>query len=162
MLDSAHDFLFREATFTDASVLAQFRFQMFSEIEDEPSTDDADAFASLCQNTFEDLLQSGACVAWIAEIPDQSEPVGTVVMLRFPRLPTFQNRRIAEGYIINVYVVPPRRHFGVATALMERAIEYSRQAGFARIRLRATAAGQPLYECVGFRGRDSVMELDLH
>jgi ribosomal protein S18 acetylase RimI-like enzyme len=161
MLPLTPGYIIREATFVDASMLARYRLQMFSEIEQQPTDDEATAFESHCRQTFEGLLRSGNCVAWLAEVPGESVPVGTLVMLKFPRLPTLNNSSTIEGYIINVYVVPAFRRKGIASALMLAAIDYSRRERFARIRLRATEAGQAVYEQVGFRLNDNVMELKL-
>jgi GNAT superfamily N-acetyltransferase len=161
MPDSSQHIFLREATITDAAALAHYRLMLFSEIEHEPTPDEAMAFGALCQRTFEDLFQSDSCVAWLAEVPGQQAPVGTLVMLKNPRLPTLGDARAVEGYIINVYVVPAWRRVGIASALMQAAVDYARKTGLARIRLRATEAGQAVYQRVGFKCKESVMELKL-
>ena len=162
MSESSQHVRIRQATLTDAGSLAHYRLAMFREIEYEPQHGDGVAFANLCRQTFHDLLSSGTCIAWFAEVPGEPEPAGTLVMLTIPRLPTLNNLRTVEGYIINVYVVPAWRRRGIATSLMQTAIDYSRLKNYARIRLRATEAGQGVYERVGFRGKDNVMELKLN
>jgi ribosomal protein S18 acetylase RimI-like enzyme len=161
MPDSSQHLLIREATITDADALAEYRLQMFTEIESEPSTDDAIAFVSLCRQSFEALLEFGICNAWLAEDPGESDPIGTLVMLKLPRLPTFKNMRTVEGYIINVYVDPAYRRNGIASALMQAAIDYARKEEYARIRLRATETGQGVYDRLGFQCKENVMELAL-
>jgi len=64
------------------------------------------------------------------------------------------------AYVNAVYVRPAYRRRGVASRLMELAVEWSRERGCKSVRLRASDDGRFLYEHLGFHaGRE--MELDL-
>lgn len=64
------------------------------------------------------------------------------------------------AHVNAVYVRPDYRRRGIARRLMQLAIEWARERGCTRVRLRASEDGRFLYEQLGFReGRE--MELDL-
>jgi len=149
-------FTVREATTRDVPTLSRFRAELFLELDGAVGSD----FEYTCRRAFESSLASSTCVAWLAETLE-SEPVGTLALLRFPKLPTPKNPLTTEGYILNVFVVPGWRRRGVASTLLRSAIDYGRRSGLGRIRLHATASGQTVYEGMGFVGRDNSMELDL-
>ena len=161
MAQSAPGFSIRSATAAEAGALARSRADLFRELDGSSGTVVASDFESLCRAAFEASFAANVCVAWIAEVPGKLDPVGTLVMLKFPRLPTPKNPRTIEGYVLNVFVDSAWRHRGIASALVRSAIDYARSSGLARIRLHATAAGQAVYASLGFVGRDDEMELDL-
>jgi ribosomal protein S18 acetylase RimI-like enzyme len=160
MVKPAQGFSIRTATAAEATALARSRAALFGELDQGSSPVTSD-FEAACRAAFEACFAADACVAWIAETPGELEPVGTLVLLKFPRLPTPKNRANIEGYILNVFVAPPWRHRGIATALVRSAIDYSRRCGLARIRLHATVSGRAVYAGLGFGARDDEMELDL-
>lgn len=59
--------------------------------------------------------------------------------------------------LAGIYVVPPYRRRGIARELTERAVTWCRDQGCASVRLRASAAGRPLYESLGFRDGDEMV-----
>jgi|SRR5579884_2116941 len=62
--------------------------------------------------------------------------------------------------LAGIYVLPPYRKRGIARESTKRAIEWCREQGCVSVRLRASAAGRPLYESLGFVAGDE-MVLDL-
>lgn len=65
-----------------------------------------------------------------------------------------------NAYVNAVYVRPEYRRRGIASALMQLIVEWSRERGCSSVRLRASDDGRFLYEALGFReGRE--MELPL-
>lgn len=87
--------------------------------------------------------------AWIAEL--DGRPVASAGLIWFEHPPGKLNPIGKEAYILNVYTRPDARRLGLARALMERLVEEARFAGVRRIWLRASDAGRPLYESMGFR-----------
>jgi ribosomal protein S18 acetylase RimI-like enzyme len=64
------------------------------------------------------------------------------------------------GYIWSLYVEPARRRRGVARRLVERAVAHLRAVGCTSAVLHASAAGEPLYERLGFEpGREMRLKL---
>lgn len=149
----------RRATAADASALTRCRLDLFSELDGDPSPRNASQFERACRRTLKRLLDQGVAAGWLAEVPGERVPVGSSILLTFPRLPTLNDMGTAEGYLKSVYVAPEWRRRGVASALTKAAVRYARSARLARIRLHASAAGRPLYLLAGFRGRNDEMEL---
>lgn len=88
---------------------------------------------------------------------DNSEPVGcaTISILDDYRNAAFD---IRTAHINAVFVRAAYRRRGIARELMRMALDWAREAGCTRVRLRASDDGRPLYEALGFRsGRE--MEL---
>lgn len=160
MKKSAEEFSIRMAAAQDAAALARHRADLFRELDGKPSKA-APGFESACRAAFQACFSTKSCVAWIAEAPQEPNPVGNLVLLKFPRLPTPKNTATVEGYVLNVFVAPAWRKRGIASALVAAAIGFSKKSGLARIRLHTTAAGRAVYADLGFVGKDNEMELDL-
>ena len=58
------------------------------------------------------------------------------------------------GDVLSVYTEPEYRGRGLCTALMKNLVEYGKKAGLGRIDLKATDAGYPIYEKVGFKAAE--------
>lgn len=69
----------------------------------------------------------------------------------------FLDRR---AWLAGIYIAPRYRRRGIARALTQAAIDWCREQGCASIGLRASDAGRPLYESLGF-APVSEMELRL-
>lgn len=82
-------------------------------------------------------------------------------MVLFKRPPYLENLQGIEAYILNMYTVPKYRGKGLARKLLEQCIEESRKSEVKRIWLLASKDGEPLYKKMGFRNKDSEMELFL-
>jgi GNAT superfamily N-acetyltransferase len=59
--------------------------------------------------------------------------------------------------LAGIYVDPAFRKRGIARELTQRAIAWCRELGCASVRLRASAAGRPLYESLGFVPGDEMV-----
>jgi GNAT superfamily N-acetyltransferase len=153
------DFTLHAATPADARLLTAFRVTLFQDLGQIPPEGTPPDFESACDAAHARYLESGAGMAWIAKAG--GKPVGSIVMLLHPRLPSPRLVSATEGYILNVYVDPPWRRRGIATALMRAALERARELGLARLRLHTTEAGRPTYAHAGFRPREDEMELVL-
>jgi ribosomal protein S18 acetylase RimI-like enzyme len=80
------------------------------------------------------------------------------VLLLHSRLPSPRNVVPREGYVMNVWVEHAWRRKGIASALMEAALEKSRELGIRRVRLHATPEGRGAYARAGFVPREDGME----
>lgn len=132
---------------------------MFEELGQYTSPAHRSAFEKEAEAAFREGLSDATCLAWLAETG--SATIGSVALLIYPRLPSPASPVRREGYLLNVYTDPDWRGVGVATALVVMAIKKARDLGLARIRLHATAKGQPVYAAQGFVTRDDEMELTL-
>ncbi len=96
----------------------------------------------------EDLIGSGEMIVVLAGAPN----VGLAV-LRFRRALWDESPTAYDAYLEELYVTPARRGRGVGRALLERAMEVSRERGAVRIELGTSTddtAAIGLYESAGF------------
>jgi GNAT superfamily N-acetyltransferase len=89
---------------------------------------------------------------------DDGELVGTAAaILPHDGSYIFKER---SATLAGIYVMPAYRKRGIARELTQRAIDWCKEHRCVSIRLRASAAGRPLYESLGFETGDE-MVLDL-
>ena len=138
----------RLATADEAAVLAHHRAAMFRDMKEVDEQG-----ASIIENASEDhlaaLIEAREYFGFLAE----HEGVvvgGGGVWLRplLPRPGTLQGAM--EAYVLNVYTEPEHRRSGVARAIMEAILDWSRGQRVARVTLHASNDGRSLYEALGF------------
>ncbi|MEY2438694.1 MAG: hypothetical protein QOI34_79 [Verrucomicrobiota bacterium] len=148
----------RLATTSDASIIAQHRARMFFDMGEIPS-ELFESFRAKSQDKIQSMLETGEYVGWVANSENEPQQIiaGAGVQLRevMPHPGTNPNGEttVAEGrhaLIINVFTEPEWRRRGVATLLMKRIIEWSREQRLDRIVLHAAEEARPLYERLGF------------
>ena len=99
-------------------------------------------------------------VTWLAE--DGGTAVGMLNLLVFTRMPRPQAAGAAPrpgqwGYVANVYVDRGHRDAGIGRALLEAAVAFSDEQGFARLVLAPSERSVPFYERAGFGPATSLM-----
>lgn len=138
----------RLAAAEEASILARHRAAMFRDMQEVDEQG-----AAIIENASEDhlaaLIEAREYFGFLAE----HEGVvigGGGVWLRplLPRPGTPQGAM--EAYVLNVYTEPEHRRSGVARAIMEAIIDWSRERRVARVTLHASKEGRSLYEALGF------------
>jgi GNAT superfamily N-acetyltransferase len=98
--------------------------------------------------------------AFIATI--DGEVAGSVVccLLRSPYPDVIEPEHRMRGYIWSVFTTPGHRRKGVGKQLTARAVKHLRDVGCTQVVLHASAAGESVYEALGFV-RAGEMRLDL-
>ena len=137
----------RRATVADAADLTRLRALMLASMGSDPTTP---GWAQACEQAFVRRLSSpDRFAAWVVDV--DGRPVSSGVGWIEEHLPSpgaFDGRR---GHIASMSTEPEhlRRGYGrlVFTALMG----WFAQLDVARVDLRATEQGRPLYEAFGFR-----------
>jgi len=155
---AASAFRIRAAEPRDVAALVDLRVALFRELKVGPTAERESEFRLVCDRAFTDVLARGRGLAWLAESA-AGEPIGSNVLLLFPRIPSPNCLIAEEGYVLSVYTRPEWRGRGVATGLIRESIEEARRRGLARIRLHATEDGRRVYEAAGFKFRTDEMEL---
>ena len=152
MVDSPYTL--RRAGADDAPVIAHHRAAMFRDMGEAD-----EGAAAIIENASLDhlaaLIEAREYFGFLAE--HEGEVVaGGGVWLRpvLPRPGALQGAM--EAYILNVYTEPSHRRAGVARALMEAMIDWSREQRVARIVLHASREGQPLYTGLGFEATNEM------
>jgi len=148
----------RRAELRDVAVLIRHRRMMWHELgrRDEAALDLMEKAAS---EYFETAVADGSYLGFLAE--DGSGVVtggGGIVVSPWPGI--LGQKQPRRATILNVYVERAHRRKGVARALMETMIAWSRENQFAYVSLHASKQGRGLYEKLGFRPTDE-MRLDL-
>ncbi len=138
----------RFATADEASVLAHHRASMFRDM-DEVDEQGAAIIENASTNHLAALIEAREYFAFLAEY-EGAVVGGGGVWLRplLPRPGTLQGAM--EAYVLNVYTEPDHRRNGVARAIMDAIIEWSRGRRVARVALHASKEGRSLYETLGF------------
>jgi ribosomal protein S18 acetylase RimI-like enzyme len=143
----------RRATPGDAGLLAQHRARVWHEVGD---WDEARLALQIPIWTawFRDALDRGTYVSFVAEEDGAAIASGSVlIQIAIPR-PGFASDR--EGRVQSVYVIPAARRRGVARALMDAIIEYSRSVTLIRLALHPSDEARALYETLGFAALDEM------
>jgi ribosomal protein S18 acetylase RimI-like enzyme len=94
-------------------------------------------------------FKNGTTHAWVAT--DQECIIAGAVLTVIPGLPSSYNN--LEGilpYIHDVYTQPQCRRRGLARALVQSILEFSRQQGYSVVKLHASSEGRAIYESLGF------------
>jgi ribosomal protein S18 acetylase RimI-like enzyme len=141
------DYSIRPASLDDANAIAGHRCEMFRDM----GYRDAVALASMSA-AFEPWLlrrmQSGEYLAWVAVAADSI--VGGLGLWLMDWPPHVIGTGARRGNILNVYVEPQSRRRGIARALMETALAWTRANAVDCVILHASQDGRALYESLGF------------
>ncbi len=145
----------RLATLADAGELTRMRCAFLEELGQRLAQD----FAGYLQAWVEAALQDGRLLAWLAE--DEGGVAGSAAVNPYPHLPSQGYPRGMGWYLLNVYVQPPRRRAGVASALLGAVGQAARERGVDMVNLHYTLPARRLYERYGFRHSPDAMALYL-
>lgn len=147
----------RRATPDDAAIIAEHRARMFQDLGrlDAPR---AAAMMEQVQPMLGPMLANGEYVGWLAVAASGAVVGGAGVQVRrlLPLPETFVER---EALIVNVYVQPACRRFGLARRLMAAVLDWCREQGIERVSLHASSMGRPLYESLGFTPTNEMVRL---
>ena len=140
----------------DAALIAYHRAQMFREmgvLQDHL----AGPLQAATQELLPSLIDGGTYVGWLAEEePSRNVVAGVGLYLRpiLPRPGVVEPGVLGvidrEGIVLNAFTEPAHRRRGIARALMQEVLEWSRRAGVTRVVLHASEKGKPLYQQLGF------------
>jgi GNAT superfamily N-acetyltransferase len=144
----------RQATISDAAVIAHHRVAMFQDMGDVPTVALSTELLSASIPALSVLLREGSYVGWLAIDTGERVIAGAGVHVR-PQLPLISQdggRVVATPVplVVNVYTEPAWRRKGIARALMQGLMDWSVVQGFDRLLLHASDAGRDLYVSLGF------------
>jgi GNAT superfamily N-acetyltransferase len=151
-------FVIRLATTADSDIIAHHRARMFFDMGKIPP-ELFESFRTKSRDKVQRMLESANYIGWLATPENEPERIvaGAGVQLRevmpHPGTSPGGETAVAEGrhaLIINVFTEPEWRRRGVATLLMKRIIEWSREQRLDRLVLHAAEEARPLYERLGF------------
>ncbi len=98
---------------------------------------------------FQTHLNSPLSRTWVAELNQKVVTIGTLAF--FIRPADHGHAAAMEAYLVNIYTTPEYRRRGLAGAIVNAAITYSRIQGIHTIWVHATKTGYPIYQAAGFQ-----------
>jgi GNAT superfamily N-acetyltransferase len=148
------NYTIRQAAMSDAAVIAGHRVAMFRDMGEIATETLATELLSSSTTALAALLGQGAYVGWLAIDESDSIIAGAGAHIR-PQLPRVSQDgsgidATAVPLVVNVYTEPAWRGKGVARALMNVLMDWTRAQEFDRVLLHASDAGRPLYVSLGF------------
>jgi ribosomal protein S18 acetylase RimI-like enzyme len=142
------EYTIRMAALGDAATIVEHRREMFRDMGHRDEAKLAKMSAAF-EPWLRRKMESGEYLAWMAVTADGSIVGGAGLWLMdWP--PHVIGSGARRGNILNVYVRPQSRRRGIARALMETALEWTRANGVDCVILHASDAGRALYESLGF------------
>jgi GNAT superfamily N-acetyltransferase len=145
-------YVIRQATVSDAAIVARHRVNMFCNMGQVPTQALADELLQASTGELAVLLRDGSYRGWLAV--EQTRVLAGVGVHIKPLLPRVSHEGVvATGPVplaVNVYTEPDCRRRGIARALMMTMMDWAKTQGFDRLLLHASDAGLPLYRSLGF------------
>jgi GNAT superfamily N-acetyltransferase len=141
----------------DASALAALRYEFRSEMGQ--ALERRDAIIRRCADWMAQRLSGEArWRCWISESA-VGEATGALWVSLIEKVPNPGDEIEWYGYITNVYVRPPSRGAGIASALLAEALTFCRQFGVDSVVLWPSELSRPLYGRAGFMEPRDMLEL---
>lgn len=107
------------------------------------------AMAVACADWLRREMPNGTYRGWVVESGEGDVVAGGgLIVLPWSPGPVVLDPRLA--FIFNIYTGPAHRRRGLARQLMETMHVWCRGEGIQRVALNASAAGQPIYEAMGY------------
>lgn len=148
----------RKATLKDLEILVHQRRAMWIDlgITGEARHDAADR---IYRRWARARMRNKQLVAWLVENRDQQIAGGGCVWLQ-PVQPSPRKPGMLQPYLLSMYTDPSFRRRGVASMVVQAAIDWCKSQGFPRLTLHASSMGRNVYKRIGFN-RSWEMRLDL-
>lgn len=94
-------------------------------------------------------MKNERLVGWIAEKRDGTVAGGGCVWLQEVQ-PRPHRKGTMQPYLLSMYTEPEFRGHGVATKVVEAAIDWTKKQGYQRLQLHASEMGRGVYKRLGF------------
>ena len=147
----------RLATAGDVGALVSLRAAFLAEVAGADQSDER--LLDALRGYFREAVPAGELVAYVAEAAGEVVATGGLVFHQHP--PSARNPGGREGYIMNMYTVPPWRGRGLGSRVLHLLVGHARRSGCGRVSLHALPKGRPLYAKAGFAAVDTEMRLTL-
>ncbi|HEV8574393.1 MAG TPA: GNAT family N-acetyltransferase [Dehalococcoidia bacterium] len=155
----SEQFTIRRATPDDIETLVEMRLKMQREIHADEMEVDWTALQETCRRYFAETLPTQQFVAFVAQA--EGRIIATSGLSFVSRPPSATSNLQSEGYVTSMYTLPAWRGRGVATALLNAAIEHAKYHGARLVFLHTSDAGRPVYEKLGFAEYPRYMQVRL-
>jgi GNAT superfamily N-acetyltransferase len=149
----------RPATLRDLDTLVQQRRAMWTDlgVKDPARHHKAD---KTYRRWAETRMRNHQLMGWVVQNRKGAIAGGGCLWLQ-PIQPNPKRTKTLQPYLLSMYTDPDFRRQGVASMIVDKAIEWSRNHGFERLMLHASEMGRTVYKKSGFY-RTWEMRLDLN
>ena len=146
---SASGIRVRRATLKDVDELVHQRRAMWEDlgVKGEAEHDRADR---IYHRWVRSRMKNERLSGWIAEKPDGTVAGGGCVWLQEVQPRPHRKGRL-QPYLLSMYTEPEFRGRGVASKVVQAAIDWTRKQGFERLQLHASEMGRGVYTRLGFK-----------
>lgn len=148
----------RRGTLNDIDSLVDLRLDLLKAVGNINDNTDIKELRKSSIDYFERKIDNGF-LFWVAENDERIIGISGLVFMERP--PVSGNLTGLVGYIMNIYVVPEYRHNGIATGILKEMLLYLKETGVKHVFLHATDDGRKVYEKLGFKAKQSEMEMYL-
>ena len=158
---SASGITIRRATLKDLDTLVSLRRAEQTEfgLTDQTILDKADRIFGRWARS---RMKTKGLVAWLGE-KRGGIVVGCGCVWLQPVHPNPQRKRTHRPYLLSMYTNPNSRGRGVATKIVEAAMEWCRKEGYRTLSLHASNMGEGVYKRLGFKPTSEMrVQLDDH
>lgn len=142
----------RKAALSDLRQVIEMRVAYLSEEFPDIPAEKLQGIAEALPTYFKQHLGRDL-LAFLAEEDGKAVAAVMLLLTEKPANPNFPTGK--TGTVVNVYTLPKYRRQGLAEGLMQLLITEAKERGLDYLDLKATGAGQPLYEKLGFRAEQS-------
>ncbi len=132
----------------DIDILVKHRLGMFHDMYPELSREVQES-EEQTHKWLSERLVNGRLVGFIVRT-DEGQAVGSGCLLIKKEQPNPTHSRLEAPHLLSMYTEKAFRRRGIARLIVKTAIFWSREHGYDRINLHASASGKPLYEEFGF------------
>jgi GNAT superfamily N-acetyltransferase len=143
---------FRAATPDDMNHVVEMRIAYLTEINDQLSEKETGALLKRLPDYYRRHMEKDF-FAYLAL--EDGKPVSTVYLLIVERPANLSFITGRTGILLNVFTYPEYRKRGLASRLLQMAIEDAKKLNVSNIELQATDMGIPVYEKLGFMHKQS-------
>jgi len=139
----------RRATMKDVDELVHQRRAMWEDlgVKGKAEHDKADRIYGLWVRS---RMKNKRLVGWIAQVRDGMVAGGGCVWLQEVQ-PRPHRKGTLQPYLLSMYTEPEFRSRGVASKIVEAAIDWTKKQGYERLQLHASDMGRPVYTRLGFK-----------
>ncbi|MCG8619226.1 MAG: GNAT family N-acetyltransferase [Desulfobacterales bacterium] len=151
----------QDAVLDDIPAMALHHRKMFEEIWEKNDSRieriRGEELATAYRDKLNTQMPEGLCKAWVIKKDNEVIASGAITLVSFVPSPSDLNHTVA--YLHSIYTEKRHRKKQCARMILDRAVQYCRENGIARVFLNASDAGKSLYESAGFSSSPDTMRL---
>jgi GNAT superfamily N-acetyltransferase len=138
------------ATESDIELLVQHRVNMWIAIRPNLKQR-SDKMVDVTRDWIKKMLSEKRMIGFIARAEESTVVAGSGCIWLSEEQPRFIENQLYSPLLISMYTEEKFRRKGVASMIVQRAIDWSKENGYNMINLQASEEGAPVYEQFGFK-----------